>query len=62
MGGLTLSEEWMGWGQVEKKSGEREDEREWELGLVCKMRKDCFKIKKRLHSPKKNMIISACLP
>ena len=24
------------------REGEQEEGREWELGLVCKMRKDCF--------------------
>lgn len=36
MGGLTLSEEGMGW--VERRWVEREDGRGRELGLVCKIR------------------------
>lgn len=28
--------------------GQQEEGRDWELGLVCKMRKGCFKIKKNV--------------
>ena len=38
---LTLSEEWMRNGVVGHLE-EMEEGREWELGLVCKMKKDCF--------------------
>lgn len=48
MGSFTFSEEWMvvGVGRRREEWEEWEEWTKWEMGLVCKMRKDCFKIKK----------------